>query len=222
MTNMENKFKNICNFYAITHKLKNLLRIGWTPQRWGVFTGKIESVAEHIYGTQMLAFAINSEFSLGFNMEKISLMLAIHELAETIVGDISLIDKKLTKEEKSKLEIDTVSKILEPLKCKDTIKNLFIEFEEGKTKEAIFAKKIDKIEADFQLKFYDETSCCDAKLPEGTYKKIIEDGLAKGHNTISKAIIDFDKRHLDGDQIIEDLVDYLANNKIFHNNHLVE
>jgi hypothetical protein len=35
-----------------------------------VKSDRLESVAEHIYGTQMLAFVINSEFDLGLDVQE--------------------------------------------------------------------------------------------------------------------------------------------------------
>ena len=83
------QIKNICDFYATTHRLKNTLRSGWKV--WDIDAERFESVAEHIYGTQMLAFAINSEFELGLDLYKVIFMLAFHELAEALVGDIPLV-----------------------------------------------------------------------------------------------------------------------------------
>ena len=151
---MKDKIKNICDFYAITHKLKNTLRTGWVA--CGIPTDRIESVAEHIYSCQMLALAIHSEFDLKLDMPRVALLLAIHELGECIVGDFPAYNCPVSKEEKSRLELDAVIKILSPLSNPTLIKNLFIESEKQETHESKFAHLIDKLECDFQCKYYEE------------------------------------------------------------------
>ncbi len=215
----KNKLKNICDFYAITHKLKNVLRTGWVI--WKVKAERIESVAEHIYGTQMLAFVINSEFELGLDIEKVCLMLAMHELGETIVGDISVVDVvagKITKEEKHRIETEAVLKILEPLKDKERISDIFDEFEESQTSEAKFAHNIDKLESDFQCKFYEEKGCNDFKTPfeNKTLEKIRLERIEQGWSTMAKAWIEYDKQNCNYDDLFKTIADYLAENNIFN------
>lgn len=212
----ENKLKNICDFYSITHRLKNLIRTGSIA--WNVKAERLDSVAEHIYGTQMLAFAVNSEFELGLNIEKIVFMLAFHELGETIVGDIPPVDvqgETITKEEKHKLEENAVLKILEPMGAGgDKIRDIFFEYEEGKTKEAKFARMVDKLECDFQIKFFEENGCNDFTTPRvGTFEKLRQEYIAKGYTTMAKAWIEYDKKHYDG--LFKSIADYLSSNDVF-------
>ena len=54
------KEENIIKYYVICNKLKNVIRTGWLD--WHVEAERLESVAEHIYGAQMLAIAIKSEY----------------------------------------------------------------------------------------------------------------------------------------------------------------
>lgn len=55
-----NREKNVVNYYVLCNKLKNVIRTGW--KTWNVQRERLESVAEHIYGVQMLAIAMYSEF----------------------------------------------------------------------------------------------------------------------------------------------------------------
>ena len=55
-----NKVKNVIRYYVLCNKLKDVVRTGWKD--WNVKRERKESVAEHIYSTQMLAIAIHSEF----------------------------------------------------------------------------------------------------------------------------------------------------------------
>lgn len=218
---MENKIQNIADFYAITHKLKTTLRAGW--QVWEVDAKRFESVAEHIYGTQMLAFAVNSEFSLGLDIVKVCYMLAMHELGETIIGDIPytyIVQKKMTKEHKHKIEKEAVEKILAPLNDRSNLSKIYDEYEEGKTKEAIFAKRIDKLEALFQCKYYEENGCNDYETPkkDKMAEAIRLDRRAKGWNTLVKAWVEHDKKECNFDEAFCSISDYLLVNNVFQEN----
>lgn len=48
------KEQNVINYYVICNRLKNVIRTGW--KNWNVQRERIESVAEHIFGVQMLGF----------------------------------------------------------------------------------------------------------------------------------------------------------------------
>lgn len=53
---MNDKIKETMKFYKLCTKLKDTIRKG--PIVWNAKRDRIESVAEHIYGTQMLAILI--------------------------------------------------------------------------------------------------------------------------------------------------------------------
>jgi 5'-deoxynucleotidase YfbR-like HD superfamily hydrolase len=50
------KESNVINYYVLCNKLTNVIRTGWKD--WNVNRSRLESVAEHIYGVQMLAIAM--------------------------------------------------------------------------------------------------------------------------------------------------------------------
>ena len=151
------KEENVIKYYVLCNKLKNLIRTGWID--WNVKKERIESVAEHIYGDQMLALAMYSEYQYDIDITKVILMLAIHELEEIYLGDLTLF--QITKVEKDKLGHEAIEKVLDSLLTKEQLKSLIIEFDERKTKEAIFAFQCDKLECDLQSKIYDEENCVD-------------------------------------------------------------
>ena len=214
MKQPETSLKNICGFYAVTHRLTNTLRTGLVA--WGIKAERLESVAEHIYATLMLAFIVNSEFELGLDIEKIALMLAMHELGETVVGDLDVIKGDATREEKQKLEADAVTKILQPLNDGNRILKLFEEFEKNETPEAKFARQIDKLEACFQIKFYEESGCTDFVTPfDGIIEKIRQDSIARGFTTMAKAWIEYDKRLEVFDEMFTNITDFVAENEVF-------
>ena len=53
MENYKEKANNIINFYMFANKLKYKIRTGWIEI--GIKKERLESVAEHIYGTLILA-----------------------------------------------------------------------------------------------------------------------------------------------------------------------
>lgn len=157
------KEENVVNYYVICNKFKNIIRTGWKD--WNVNRERLESVAEHIYGVQMLAIAMKSEYQYDIDIMKVIFMLAVHELGETVIGDLTRF--QITKEEKEKLEHEAVSKILNGLLDGKQIEKLFLEFDAHETKESIFAYQCDKLECDLQSKLYDEEGCVDLSNQEG-------------------------------------------------------
>ena len=157
-----NKEKNVINYYVLCNKLKNVIRTGWLD--WNVTRDRVESIAEHIFGVQMLAIAMKSEYEYDIDLTKVIFMLAIHELGEIIIGDLTQF--QITKDEKIKLEHKAVHDILDSLISGEEIEKLFLEFDEKKTPEAIFAYQCDKLECDLQCKLYDEERCVDLSKQE--------------------------------------------------------
>jgi putative hydrolase of HD superfamily len=72
------KAKKVVNYYVLCNKLKNIIRTGWKD--WSVQRERLESVAEHIFGVQMLAIAMKSEYNYDVDILKVIMMIAIHEL----------------------------------------------------------------------------------------------------------------------------------------------
>ena len=174
------KEKNVLNFYVLCNRLKDVVRTGWKD--WGINRFRIESVAEHIYGVQMLAIAMWSEYKYDIDIKKVVTMLAVHEMEETIIGDITMFQK--TREEKLKVGHEAVVSIFKKLSNAEDIKNLIFEFDERKTAEAKFAYFCDKLECDIQAKLYDEQKCVDLKSQENNktaknenVKNLLDDGM---------------------------------------------
>ena len=92
LKNDDEKIKTILDYYVLTNKLKDLVRSGW--KAWGVKRQRVESVAEHIFGTCMLAIAIWSETLPEVNLSQVLTMLALHETEEIIIGDITPFDNE--------------------------------------------------------------------------------------------------------------------------------
>lgn len=62
------KEQSVVEFYVLCNKLKYIIRTGWLE--WNIKSDRLESVAEHIYGTQMLAIAMWSEYHYDIDIKK--------------------------------------------------------------------------------------------------------------------------------------------------------
>ena len=157
-----NKEKSVIEFYVLCNKLKDVIRTGWKD--WGVKRFRVESVAEHIYGVQMLAISMWSQFGYDIDIKKVITMLAVHELEEVIIGDLTQF--QIDKASKDKLGHEAVNKMLSGLVSGEEIERLILEFDERATSEAKFAYQCDKLECDIQCKLYDEEKCVNLSMQE--------------------------------------------------------
>ena len=209
---MNDNIKNAIKFYVLCNKLKDLIRKG--PLTWNVNRERIESVAEHIYGVQMLAISIYYQFNYKLDLNKVIYMLAIHELEEIEIGDLTFLET--TREDKLINGRKATEFILEDFIGKQEVLNILDEYNERKTEEAIFAYHCDKLECDIQIKLYDQEECFD--LNHQTNNPIINIPSVKKvldcENSISNAWIEFDRNKYEDDPIFIDIINYLKNNKI--------
>ena len=195
---MQEKINTTINFYKLCTKLKDTIRTG--PKVWNAKRKRIESVAEHIYGVQMLAISIYYQFNYKLDLLKVIYMLAIHELEEIEIGDLAFY--QATKEEKLKKGNEAVEMILNFIIGKEEIKNLLNEYNERTTPEAKFAYHCDKLECDIQMKLYDQEGCFDLdnqpnnpiiNAPE--VRKVLD-----SEKSISNAWIEFDRSKFENDK----------------------
>lgn len=200
------KVEKVIRFYTLTNNLKTLIRKGW--QNWNVQAERIESVAEHIYGTQMLALAMYSEYGYDIDIEKVMYMLAIHELEEVIMGDKTYFE--ITKEEKRRLGHMAVEEILSDVMDKDRIQALIYEFDDKKTPEAIFAYHCDKLECDLQCKLYDEANYVDPynQGDSPDHDPILMEKLKNKETTWSNSWMNHDRVLFTDDENFLEVLDY--------------
>lgn len=154
----EKRLDDAIRFYLLATQLKYKIRSGWDEIHWNVSKERLESIAEHVYCTCILALSIDSEFETNLDINKVVKMLVIHELGEVVIGDITPFDN-ITPEEKMKKEHEAIKEVLGDLIKKDEFYSLLLEFDEKKTKEAVFAHHCDKLEADIQAKVYQDMGC---------------------------------------------------------------
>ena len=206
--NMKND--NIIRFYILANKLKNIIRRGWIEI--GIDKERLESDAEHIYGTLMLAIAINSEYKLNLDMYKVLKMLTLHETEEILMTDYTVRDT-ITRDEKLKQGKICVKKVVSGLAEEKEIRDLLYEFSTRSTPEAVFAHLVDKIECDFQAKLYDLEGVMD-------YNRAREDLIYYGSRaeeidakskTAADFWIEYDRPKYKDDKIFRELIEDIKN-----------
>ena len=136
--------------YKYASKLKYVERTGWINRK---VKGRIESDAEHSFLMSNIAMLLNAKFSLDLDMVKVYEMININDYGESIIGDIPL-KTNITKEEKHSLELNAIKEIFKDKTFGQKFLNLWLEFEEGKTKEAIFVSLLDRYQAVMQAYEY--------------------------------------------------------------------
>ena len=209
------KEEKVINYYVLCNKLKNIIRTGWKD--WSVQRERLESVAEHIFGVQMLAIAMKSEYNYDIDILKVIMMIAIHELWETVIWDLT--EFQISREEKEKIEHEAVHKILADLVDGEDIEKLFLEFDSHKTKEANFAYQCDKLECDLQCKLYDEEWCVDLNKQQSCNAAENEkvQQLLKENKTWSDMWLQYDLENIPYDENFLAVSNYILNNKIEEN-----
>lgn len=206
------KEKNVIEFYVMCNKLKDIVRTGWRV--WEVKRERLESIAEHIYGVQMLAIAMWSEYKYDIDIMKVITMIAVHETEELVIGDFTPF--QMSKEEKNKIGNIAVKKIFSVLANAQSIENLIYEFNDRKTKEAKFAHFCDKLECDIQCKLYDEE--CKINMNNQKALKSINDQyvnkLVENSSSLSEVWIKYGQNKASYDDNFLSVSNYVLNNKL--------
>ena len=140
--------------YTLGLNVCRALRTGWL--HWNVENTRIESVAEHVYGTIMLAVSIYANCGQDFkdlDFEKVALMIALHETEEILIGDITMFEYQKVKNKKEAGR-KAVQQIFQDCINKEKFLNIIAEYEDRNTNEAKFAYMCDKLEADIHAYIY--------------------------------------------------------------------
>ena len=208
----ESRMKNAMRFYLLATQLKYKIRKGWDEQHWNVKKERLESVAEHIYGTCILAISLDSEFKCNIDLYKVIKMLVIHELGEVIIGDITPFDNVLP-EEKMQKEHEAFAKLVGDLVKKDEIISLFLEFDSKQTREAVFAYHCDKLEADIQAKVYQDMGCqnpLEDQKNNVVFKSAkTQQMVADGAKTAFDIWYEYDKKLYEDDETFAQMLEYV-------------
>ncbi len=145
--------KEIINLIQEVERLKFIPRLGWTY--YGIKFP--ESVAEHSFLVVFLSLIVGLlllKRGENVDLKKILIMAIIHELGEARIGDIHLVAKKyLGFDNVNNAEKKVVFDLLNGLNLEE-LKEIYEEFMEGKSREAIIVRACDKLELLIQAKIY--------------------------------------------------------------------
>ena len=146
-------------FFEKVLELKNVPRQGWKEK---LEIGNPESVADHSYSTTVLSMILSD--MKGLDSEKIIRMALLHDLAESIIGDIT--PDHITKNEKITKENHAIKQILKNLPdgITESYFEIWNDYQKKLSKEAILLHDIDKLEMAFQAKFYQKNGISKEKL----------------------------------------------------------
>ncbi len=162
-------------YFELNH-LKNLYRQGWL--RRGVPPEQCETVAEHVFSMAMLAWWIADHYYPQLDRDRIIRMVMAHELGEIYTGDLTPSDQ-VPLEEKHRLELEGLRKVVDKLPNGDAFIALWEEFEAGQTPEARFVRQIDRLEMAFQAAVYEKQGFGDMSEFFATTGQALNDPILK-------------------------------------------
>lgn len=178
-----NNIKDAIEFYYTATKLKELLRQG--AVQWNVERERMEDVADHIFGTQILAIALKNNLKLNVDLGYVLEMLTLHELEELKIGDLTYFTSKgISHEQKMRMGAGFVSDLVSKLENKDYYQKMINDFNLQITPEAKFAKACDKFENVLEFKKYVDAGQVDLShgnhemLNEPLIKEYVEKGIS--------------------------------------------
>lgn len=140
---LDNDLKGIHEFLQSAERLKDTLRNSYTSQ------GRHESTAEHTWRVCLMALVFGNELK-GVDMLRLLKMLIIHDLGEAINGDVAATDQ--TDTDKNVNERKDLQQLIStlPRDVQDEILDLWDDYNQAASREAVLAKSFDKLETIIQ------------------------------------------------------------------------
>ena len=195
---MDERIQQQLNFILEADKLKNVIR-----RNFLIDDSRRENVAEHSWHSILLAqlFIEYAENKDELDLLHIVKMITIHDIVEIYAGDTFMFDEEgyLDKFERENDAAKKIFGLLPPDQGKEMY-DLWLEFEQEDTPNAIYACAIDKIMPLMLNTFSNGTSWREASItPENIFKtlKIIEKGPKKVRELLNELVqISKSKGHL--------------------------
>jgi putative hydrolase of HD superfamily len=149
------------DFFYLALELKKVPRKGWKSK---ASIEHPESVADHSYGTAIIAMILSDLQKL--NTQKILKMALLHDLAEAITGDF--MPEEISKEIKNTSERDAMKEILSKLPkiIAEEYDQIWEEYLQANTKESILLHDVDKMEMAIQAAKYSSEGYSNEKLSQ--------------------------------------------------------
>lgn len=147
------------DFFYLVSELKKVPRSGWKSK---VGIEHPESVADHSYGTAIMAMVFSDTYNL--DTGKILKMALLHDLAESITGDF--MPDEISKENKRSAENEAMKEILAklPENIASKYENIWDEYTQTNTKESVLLHEVDKLEMAIQAVKYSSEGFSNEKL----------------------------------------------------------
>ena len=200
-------YEKIMGVYNILDTLKPKIRQGVI--NWNITDVRRESIAEHVYSTQQLAWLMWLETNEEIDILKVVSTLSIHEVEETIIGDITPYSG-ITPEQKREMGIKAVRKVLGILKQYEFMHSLINEFDDEETPNAFFAHLCDKLDCDLTIKYYSDGGYCSIENATDSMKNNhkIQKLILDGAETVADVFIMADE-HMYAGTIFEEVVNFV-------------
>lgn len=119
----------------------------------------------------------------GLNVPHCTKMALVHDMAEALVGDITPVDD-VKKEEKGRREAETMGFLCGGLlggwgdgAQGASMRDIFLEYEEGKTLESVFVHDVDKVELLLQMVEYEKRAEGESELGDqdlGQFSRVVK------------------------------------------------
>ncbi|XP_023307644.2 uncharacterized protein LOC111689403 [Lucilia cuprina] len=151
---------DILQFMELIGNLKHTKRTGWVLRN----VNDCESISGHMYRMSILTFLLDG--TEGLNQIRCMELALVHDLAESLVGDITPFCG-VSKEEKKNMEfkaMEDICKLIEPRGKR--MMELFEEYEHGESAESRFVKDLDRLDMVMQAFEYEKRDDCLLKHQE--------------------------------------------------------
>ena len=170
------KEERLTRFLKLAGRLKKAPRRGWVIN---VGVANPESVADHTFRMVLLAMLLGD--LRGLDTEKMMRLALIHDLGESLTGDITPLDSDRI-ETKEKEENTAIEKIFSnlPSKLKEKYLQLWGELKSGLSIEAKLISEMDKLEMALQASEY---------MEEGYSKEILSEFKISAINRVNDSEI---------------------------------
>ena len=156
-------------YFHLLELLKTTKREGW--RRFGIAHG--ESIADHMYRMSLISMLAPPALAARLDMNRCIKMCLVHDMAESLVGDITPVDG-VPKPEKSRREATTMDYITGTLLADNQVvgaelRSVWQEYEDSVTPESHFVHDVDKMELLLQMVEYEKRGQGHLELGEFAY-----------------------------------------------------
>ena len=143
-------YRSLASFFNYVEELKVIKRSGWISK---VKVKNPESVADHSYSMSTMVMVISD--ILGMKTERAMKMAILHDLGESIIGDLE--PNEISSKEKRIKETEAIDRILNhlPPETLKEYKDIWNEYLENRTNTSQLVHSVDKFEMAIQAKRYE-------------------------------------------------------------------